>query len=114
MRNTRSEDAWKIPPDEQSKGSDLMGPSHRTQALVCCFQTATGTRYLIKIRLGSRFLQNHGKCCQWMDLLVDWRTLQVDRKYLAPAADEMNRYANYVYDEFSPDRDAEGLYVEVV
>lgn len=49
-----------------------------------------------------------------MDLLVDWRTLQVDRKYLAPAADEMNRYANYVYDEFSPDRDAEALYVEVV
>ena len=42
------------------------------------------------------------------------RKLQVDRKYLAPAADEMNRYANYVYDEFSPDRDAEALYVEVV
>lgn len=114
MRNARSEDARKIPPDEQSKGSDLMGPSHRTQTLVCCFQTVTGTRYLLKIRLGSRFLQNHGRCCQWMDLLVDWRTLQVDRKYLAPAVSEVNLYANYIYDNFVPDHDVEVLNVEVL
>lgn len=39
MRNTRSEDARKIPPDEQSKGSDLMGPSHRTQAVAASFSS---------------------------------------------------------------------------
>lgn len=49
-----------------------------------------------------------------MDLLVDWRTLQVDRKYLAPAVSEVNLYANYIYDNFVPDHDVEVLNVEVL
>lgn len=99
MRNTRSEDARKIPPDEQSKGNDLMGPSHRTQAVAASF--SSGFSRLVIVLL--------------CEIVVVGLTVSLGiSPALAVDFDEMNRYANYVYDEFSPDRDAEALYVEVV
>lgn len=76
-----------------------MGPSHRTQAVAASF--SSGFSGLVVVLL--------------CEIVVVGLTVSLGiLPALAVDFDEMNRYANYVYDEFSPDRDAEALYVEVV
>lgn len=76
-----------------------MGLSHRTQAVAASF--SLGFSRLVIVLL--------------CEIVVVGLTVSLGiSPALAVDFDEMNRYANYVYDEFSPDRDAEALYVEVV